>query len=224
MVPKMSVAAGLGLAAYLLGAIPFAYLLGRLKGVDIRKVGSGNVGATNVFRSVGQGWGVCAFALDALKGFVPAFFFPGLFAHVTHEGRALDELAIAFMLLAIVGHNWPVYLRFKGGKGVATSAGGLLGVAPAAVGVGFAVWVIVFAVGRYVSVASIAAAVAVGAASWWLYSEPGRSLPWAISALALLIIWRHRSNIQRLRAGNEHRFSFGSKRTGDGTAQARRVP
>ena len=191
------------LAAYLIGAIPFALLIGRIKGVDIRQVGSGNVGATNVFRSVGKGWGVLTFVCDVLKGFLPAILFP-LWA--TGGIEQPETAGLLYGCAAIAGHNWPVYLRFKGGKGVATSAGVLLGVAPPAVGIGLAVWVLLFAVFRYVSLASIGAAAAIPAAGWWLYGADNRVVPIVLTVLGLLVIWRHRTNIQRLLNGTEHTF------------------
>jgi len=197
--------AGLGLAAYLIGAVPFGLLVARLKGVDITRVGSGNIGATNVFRSVSKPLGVLTFALDALKGWGPAWFFPA-FVQAGDATARNPSLAVAFAALAIAGHTWPVYLKFKGGKGVATSAGALVGIAPAAVGVGLLVWIVLMAVSRYVSVASIGAAVAVPAAAWVFYSRQTVTVPAALTVLAALIIWRHRGNIQRLRAGTEHRF------------------
>ena len=122
---------------------------------------------------------------------------------ITAAGPAL---AVAYATLAIVGHTWPVYLKFKGGKGVATSAGALIGIAPAAVGVGLLVWIVLMAVSRYVSVASIGAAAAVPIAAWVFYRGQGLTVPVALTVLATLIVWRHRGNIQRLRAGTEHRF------------------
>ncbi|HOW96301.1 MAG TPA: glycerol-3-phosphate 1-O-acyltransferase PlsY [Kiritimatiellia bacterium] len=196
--------AAFALGAYLLGSVPFAYLFARLNGVDIRKVGSGNVGATNVFRAVGKGWGIATFAADALKGFVPAWLFPLLARRWGVECG--PELGLLCGCAAIAGHSWPVFLRFKGGKGVATSAGMLLGVAPAAVGIGLAVWVAVFVIARYVSVASIAAAFAVPAAAWGLYGRAGALLPGVLTVLGALVIWRHRSNLARLRRGEEHRW------------------
>lgn len=212
MVTTWSWRVGLGLAAYLLGAIPNGYLVGRARGVDIRTVGSGNIGATNVFRCIGKGWGIFTFVLDALKGFVPAFLFPKILAWggASPVGHAAVVPALAFMILAIAGHNWPVYLGFKGGKGVATSAGALLGVAPAAMGVGFAAWAILFVATRYVSVASIGAAVAVAAGGWWLY-RPDGVLPAVLTVLCLLIVLRHKANMARLAAGTENRISFGRK-------------
>ena len=124
-----------GILAYLLGAIPFGLLIARARGVDIRAVGSGNIGATNVFRAVGKGWGILAFACDALKGFIPVSVFPLLAKTLgAFDGDAVLPLVCA--CLAIAGHNWPVYLRFKGGKGVATSVGALIGLAPVAAGIG----------------------------------------------------------------------------------------
>lgn len=193
------------LAAYLLGSIPNGLLIARLKGVDIRKVGSGNIGATNVFRSVGKTWGVLTFFCDALKGFLPAFFFPLL------TGNTGPALGIFCGALAIIGHNWPVFLKFKGGKGVATSAGVLLGIAPAAVGIGLLSWLILFLSTRYVSVASIGAAVVVPMAGWFLYHN-GHLLPTTLSILGLVAVARHHSNIRRLIAGTEHRFEFRKKK------------
>ncbi len=197
--------AGFGLCAYLVGAIPFGLLLARLKGVDIRNVGSGNIGATNVFRSVSKTLGILTFLADALKGWVPAWIFPRLAEGLT--GVAVpDWLGLCYAALAIAGHTWPVYLKFKGGKGVATSAGALIGIAPAATGIGLLCWIVVFILSRYVSVASILAAVSVAGSAWFLYREEGLGLPVALTVLAALIVWRHKANIQRLRNGTEHRF------------------
>ncbi len=204
------------LAAYFVGAIPFALLLGRLKGVDIREMGSGNVGATNVFRSVGKGWGVLTFICDVLKGFLPAILFP---VWATGGIEQPETAGLIYGCAAIAGHNWPVYLRFKGGKGVATSAGVLLGVAPQAVAVGLAVWILLFAVFRYVSLASIGAAAAIPAAGWWLYGDTNRAVPVVLTLLGLLVIWRHRSNIQRLLNGTEHTFRKEKEGTTEGAEE-----
>ena len=107
----------LALGSYLLGSIPNGLFIAKAKGIDLRKVGSGNIGATNVFRCVGKGWGIAAFVLDAIKGFVPAFVFPRLVLDCP------DWLGLACGVAAVAGHNWPVWLNFKGGKGVSTSAG-----------------------------------------------------------------------------------------------------
>ena len=188
------------LASYLLGAIPNGLLLARLKGVDLQKVGSGNIGATNVFRCVGKGWGVLAFVLDAVKGFVPAFFFPRLLE------AAPPWLGLACGVAAVAGHNWPVWLKFKGGKGVSTSAGMLLGIAPAAVGIGFAVFAATVALTRFVSLGSILAAIAVPAAYLWMNGADNRLLAGALVLMGLLVIVKHRANIGRLLKGTEPRI------------------
>ena len=188
------------LAAYLLGAIPNGLLIARLKGVDLQKVGSGNIGATNVFRCVGKGWGVLAFVLDAVKGFVPAFFFPRLLE------SAPPWLGLACGAAAVAGHNWPVWLKFKGGKGVSTSAGMLLGIAPAAVGIGFAVFAATVALTRFVSLGSILAAIAVPAAYLWMNGADNRLLAGALVLMGLLVIVKHRANIGRLLKGTEPRI------------------
>lgn len=198
--------------SYLLGSIPNGLLLSRLKGIDIRKHGSGNIGATNVFRSVSKSLGLLTFFLDFLKGLIPALFFP--FVMTTVSGSPSPVwLGIACGCCAIAGHNWPIYLRFKGGKGVATSAGVLLGIAPAAVGVGILCWIVLFVTTRYVSVASIAAALSIALFAWWKYVSDGLLLPVTLTMLAALVIWRHRGNIERLMKGEENRFDFRKKNT-----------
>lgn len=192
------------LAAYLMGSIPNGLLLARLKGIDLQKVGSGNIGATNVFRCVGKGWGVAAFVLDAVKGFVPAFVFPRLLE------SAPPWLGLACGVAAVAGHNWPVWLGFKGGKGVSTSAGMLLGIAPAAVGIGFAVFAGAVLITRWVSLGSILAAVAVPAAYLAMNGTDNRLLAGALVAMGLLVIVKHRANVRRLLAGTEPRI-FGKK-------------
>ena len=184
--------------AYLFGAVPFGLLVARSKGVDIRKQGSGNIGATNVLRVIGKGWGVFTLVLDALKGFIPAFVFPIL-------GKLESEWGVLFGLAAILGHTFPVYLGFKGGKGVATSAGMLLGTAPAAVGVGFVCWIVTMALSRYVSLASIVAAIAT-AVVVWIQGDKALVVNVALTLLALLVVWLHRANIKRLLNGTENRF------------------
>jgi glycerol-3-phosphate acyltransferase PlsY len=194
-----------GIAAYLLGAVPFGLLVARIKGIDIRKVGSGNIGATNVFRSVGKGLGILTFTLDVAKGYVPAKVFPWV---AGLAGMDVDHstMGVACGLLAVAGHNWPVYLGFKGGKGIATSAGALLGFAPLATLVGLGTWAVVFGVTRYVSVGSIAACVAVAGGSWWLCPGSGTLVPVVLTLLGAVGVWRHRTNVRRLLDGTEHRF------------------
>ncbi|HAL92647.1 MAG TPA: acyl-phosphate glycerol 3-phosphate acyltransferase [Verrucomicrobia bacterium] len=189
------------LAAYLMGSIPNGLLLARLKGIDLQKVGSGNIGATNVFRCVGKGWGIAAFVLDAVKGFVPAFCFPMLVS------GAPNWLGLACGAAAVAGHNWPVWLKFKGGKGVSTSAGMLLGIAPAAVGIGFAVFAVTVLATRWVSLGSILAALAVPAAYLAMNGAENRLLAGALIAMGALVVFKHRSNIRRLLSGTEPKIT-----------------
>ena len=194
----------LTIIAYLFGALPFGLLVAKAHGIDIRSQGSGNIGATNVFRVVGKGWGILTFVLDALKGFIPAFFFPGF-------GGLDSEWGVLFGLAAIIGHTFPIYLKFKGGKGVATSAGMLLGVAPLAVGVGFLCWVVCMVLSRYVSLSSILAAVAV-AITVWVRGDQVLVVNITLTVLSALVVWLHRANIKRLLNGTENRF--GKKKEG----------
>ncbi len=194
-------------AAYLLGSIPFGYLAGRARGMDIRQHGSGNIGATNVFRILGRGPGIAVFVLDALKGFLAvrlATWIPGADGLLGVGGAA-----VIAALAAVLGHNYTCWLGFKGGKGIATSAGVLLGLAPLATGIVLGLWILLFVMSRYVSVASIGAAAGLPVAVIALGWAAGRIDPWlaGFSLLAaVLAIWRHRTNIARLRAGTEVRF------------------
>ena len=196
----------LAVASYLVGAIPFGLLIGFSRGVDIRTVGSKNIGATNVLRSVGKPWGIATFLLDALKGFLPAFVFPMVGTRLGADFQGLEIAGLVGGVAAIVGHNFPVYLGFKGGKGVATSAGAVLGLAPWVIAIGLAVWTLMFYSLRYVSLASIAGALAAVGAGWVLYREQGLVLPIAFTVLGLLVILRHHANIKRLLNGTETRF------------------
>ncbi len=197
------------IVSYLLGAIPFGFIVARANGVDIRTVGSGNIGATNVWRTLGRKWGALVYILDMGKGYVAASVLPGLAACGTGCENSAG-LGLACGLLAVAGHNWPVFLKFKGGKGIATTAGVLLGVAPAAMGIGIAAWLVIFIVGRYVSLASILAAVVVGAVGWLLYDS--MLLRVVLTILSVFAVWRHHANIRRLLDGNENRFEFGKKK------------
>lgn len=191
-------------ASYLAGSIPFAYLIARSRGVDIRLVGSGNVGATNVVRSVGRGWGALTFICDALKGMLPALLGPP--AAAAWSGTpAHPAFGLICGAAAIFGHAWPVFLGFKGGKGVATGAGVVIGAAPLAAAAGLAVWLLVFVPFRYVSLASIAAVLAVPAAGWLVYAPEDLWRPAVLTGLAAMIVVRHRSNLRRLIAGTELR-------------------
>ncbi|MEI8207203.1 MAG: glycerol-3-phosphate 1-O-acyltransferase PlsY [Kiritimatiellales bacterium] len=188
--------------AYLIGSIPFGLLIAKTQGKDIRTMGSGNIGATNVLRCLGKPLGITCFVLDVLKGFLPAKFFPIL-------GLIDPNFGILFGSAAILGHNFPVFLKFKGGKGVATSAGVLLGVAPLAVAIGLLTWGIVFYTSGYVSLGSIIAALVVILTGWT--TGYGPAIATALTLLGALTIWRHRTNIQRLIAGTEHKFQKKTK-------------
>jgi glycerol-3-phosphate acyltransferase PlsY len=195
---------------YLFGSFPAGYLAGRLAGVDIRTLGSGNIGATNVLRVLGKRWGYPVFILDAFKGFAAVRLTFFLVKCLPTAQPYAEYLAILTAMMCIVGHSFPVWLRFKGGKGVATSAGALFGLMPFAVPVIILIWIIVFETTRYVSVASIAAAVSlpivVGLFLRWKFLE-GTALFYFSLLIALLVLWRHRSNFSRLLNGTEQRFS-----------------
>ena len=194
---------------YLLGSFPSGLIVSRTRGIDIREHGSGNIGATNVLRVLGKKWGYFVFGLDVLKGFA-AVRIAFAIAHASSPEIAQPELVgVAGGLACILGHTFSVWLRFRGGKGVATSAGVLLGLMPLAVVSVFAVWVILFQFTRYVSVASIGAAAALPFFVM-LYLRldllTGASLlPFSI-LIAGVVVWRHRSNMKRLFQGKEQRF------------------
>jgi len=193
-------------AAYLLGAVPFGWLIARARGVDILSRGSGNIGATNVARVLGARLGVVCFVLDALKGFLPVFV--ARMVHGAVPGTPLPVVLVG--LAAIAGHNWSVYLRFRGGKGVATSCGVFAALFPLGLLVALAVWVAVVAATRYVSLASILAGVSLFVAAMILPRAPFgvEQIPLTVFAglAAVLGIIRHRANIARLIRGTEPRI------------------
>lgn len=199
MTPPVIIGAA-AVIGYLIGAIPFGYLVAKAHGVDILKEGSGNPGATNVKRIVGKRAGNCVFLLDFLKGTLAA----GWPLLMSVEGDAGLVAAIVGLGAAILGHSFSVFLKGRGGKGVATTMGGLLVIMPAAVLIGLVIWVGTFFVSRYVSFASILFAISLPISSWLLGRPP--LLIYVSAALAVLIILRHRSNIQRLLNGTENRF------------------
>ena len=193
------------MAAYLLGSIPTGYLSGRAKGIDIRAVGSGNMGATNVFRTLGKTAGVIVLVVDGLKGYAAcAWLCDGALALMKLQTADAELYRIIAGIAAVLGHNFTCWLGFKGGKGIATSAGVYFALAPLAVGIALGAWIIVFALSRYVSIASIAAAVALPAAVW--LTPNGLTLRIVTTALGLLAIAKHKSNIERLFNGTEQRF------------------
>lgn len=197
--------------SYLLGSIPFGLIISHSRGIDIQKVGSCNIGATNVFRSVGKSWGLLTFILDVLKGFIAAYLIAGTAGHAL-SAEHLTALSLLYACLAVAGHNWSIFLRFKGGKGVATTVGAILGVAPLMVVLGFIVWIIIFLTTRYVSLASILTAFFIAAFSWYTKQQGELLLPSVLTALAILIIWRHKANIGRLISKTENRFDFKKKK------------
>ena len=202
-----------GFIGYFCGSLPTGFLVAKAKGIDIRKVGSGNIGATNVFRILGKGAGIFVLMTDALKGWLPVVWLAPALASM-HPETEIVWLRIAAGISAILGHNYTCWLRFKGGKGIATSAGAFLGLTPGPLGIAFATWLIVFAISRYVSLASIVAAAALPVATWCLpFSLPLRIITTVIGALA---IFKHRANIQRLLTGTENRV--GAKRKQEVTA------
>lgn len=197
------------LGAYLLGSIPWGFLIGKYNGVDVRQVGSKNIGATNVTRCVGKKAGKLCFALDFLKGALPVvaaqYFFKG--------GRCFEYVVIATLFATVLGHMFPVFLKFRGGKGVSTAAGAIMALTPIPLLIALVVWVVVFLVSRYVSLASIAAAAVLPIVAWVFYligfgSDLARSQGVLIflTIIALLAILRHHANILRLLNGTENRF------------------
>ncbi len=199
--------------AYLLGAIPFGLLIANARGVDLRNSGSKNIGATNVFRCCGAKWGILAFVLDMLKG-LGGVYCAYIAQWICPEIKPEDLLLLKVLCgtSAMLGHIFPVYIGFKGGKGVSTALGLLFGVAPVAGGLGFAGWVVFFVVSRYVSLASCLAALIVGATVWCPHLYPRETYPlWfsiLITILAALAIFKHRTNLVRLAKGTENRFAF----------------
>ncbi len=186
------------LLGFLLGSIPSGYLVGRAKGVDIRQHGSGNIGSTNVLRTLGKGPGYLVFACDALKGIASV-----LLAYRLFPGAG-DLGAIAAAVGCILGHNYTPWLGFKGGKGMATSLGVLIALLPLVSALAFGFWVLVFLVTRYVSLASILASAALPVFAWLVLGVG--TLFWFTLLIGVLAIVRHRTNIQRLLNGTESRF------------------
>ena len=195
---------------YLVGSVPTGYLLGRSRGIDIRQHGSGNIGATNVWRVMGRNWGLIAFAGDFLKGFLPLYLVRTLsFPEISSWSISL--LLVLCGLAAIIGHNYTPWLGFKGGKGNATSAGVLAALMPPVFAIALSTWIVATLISRAVSIGSILAAAMLAPAAAWFY--PGEWIYFGLAALAGgLAVWRHRSNIQRLLAGTESRIEFSAKK------------
>lgn len=195
------------IVGYLLGSIPFGVLVSKRMGVDIYRVGSGNPGATNVLRSIGKPAGYTVFILDFLKGILATTWFKvGIVAFSGDPNLALWGLPAA-----VLGHTYPLFSNFKGGKGVATAMGGLLGVMPGCLLIGLVSWGVIFITTRYVAVASIGFGLSLpvcAMVAYWSSETKDEQLAKVILAILIMawIVWRHRSNLQRLREGTENRF------------------
>jgi len=184
------------LVAYLIGSVPFGFLIGKMRGVDVRTVGSKNIGATNVYRTVGKKWGFLAFFCDFLKGFLPA-----LAAKLLASGSAgLENLALCVGLAAVIGHTLTVFMKFKGGKGVATAFGMLVALIPPLVGVAFLLFVVTVWISHYISLGSILAATFIAVAIWFYPLVAPCTLPVqvVVTLIGVFVVWKHRSNIRRL--------------------------
>lgn len=210
----MIAAACVLIAAYLVGSVPSGYLIAKMvKRIDICKHGSGNMGATNVFRILGPAWGVLVLGMDIAKGYlVVAVLAPLFYSGPAGASELIFKLAVGFA--AIAGHNWTVFLRFKGGKGVATSCGVFLAIVPKAVLAALVIWISTVVLTKYISVGSMAAAASCPVWVWVFYrrADDFRSLMTVALFVTALIIFTHRANIKRLRDGKEFKITDSSKR------------
>lgn len=197
------------LAAYLIGSIPTGFLVGRSRGIDIREVGSGNIGATNTFRALGVTAGILVLLVDALKGWVAVAVAAPAVASV-FPGAPEDYLRITAGVTAILGHNFTCWLHFKGGKGVATTGGVLAGLVPWTLLIAAGAWAFGMAATRIVSVGSLAAAVSLPIATWFT-TRHDAGLTIVTGAMGVLAIYKHRQNIRRLLSGTEKRLQFKKK-------------
>jgi acyl phosphate:glycerol-3-phosphate acyltransferase len=196
--------------SYLIGSIPTAYIFGRLlKGIDIRKFGSGNIGATNAFRVLGKGPGIAVLVLDAFKGFAAVVFLGGWFFSGSAQSSS-DLLWIALAFSCVAGHVWTIFLRFKGGKGMATTLGVLVGLAlkitglKIVLGIAVLIWLVFFITSRIVSFASLASALALPLLA--VIFKQSYSMIVLSIILSVLVIFRHKANIKRLLQGKEPRL------------------
>jgi glycerol-3-phosphate acyltransferase PlsY len=196
--------------AYLLGSIPTGYLVARAKGVDIRIVGSGNIGATNVFRILGKPAGIFVLVIDGLKGYTACAWVVD-FIHHRWGGETVDieYLRLIAGLAVILGHNYTCWLKFKGGKGIATSAGALAALVPGALIIILIIFILLFGITGYVSLGSIAASAALPVATW--LTKGSVTMIAVTTAMAVLAIYKHKANIQRLLNGTESRIRFRKK-------------
>lgn len=207
--------------SYMAGSLPFGFWIARMRGIDIRQHGSGNIGATNIFRVLGAPTGIMVFLLDVMKGFTPVAigkaiieikikFIQPAFIEPASNHQLISTACVLFALAAVIGHNYTFWLGFKGGKGIATSAGVMLAFMPWVFTGSLIIWVLVFSLSRYVALASMAAALAIPLQIFILAMIDGApvSIPKLCFGIfaAIMAIWRHRSNIRRIMAGKELRF------------------
>ena len=185
------------LGAYLVGSVPFGFLIGKMRGVDVRTVGSKNIGATNVFRTVGKKWGLLAFLCDFLKGFLPTFAAKTLVSGV-------EWLPISVGLCCVVGHTLTVFMKFRGGKGVATAFGMLVALIPGLVGTAFLVFVTLFASTNYISLGSCGAATFLAVAIWFYPAILAVKV--IVALIGVFVVVKHKSNISRLLKGEENKI------------------
>jgi glycerol-3-phosphate acyltransferase PlsY len=197
--------------SYLLGSIPTGFLVAKGRGIDIRTVGSGNIGATNVFRYLGKPAGVFVLLMDALKGWAAVVGLARLVALVLYpsaDAQTREWLGVVAGISAILGHNYTCWLHFKGGKGIATSAGVLAALVPTALVIALGIWGVVCAATRYVSLGSIVAAFSLPFLAW--LTGASVTMIWVAGIMGALAIYKHKTNIRRLLNGTENRI--GSKK------------
>ncbi len=185
------------LVSYILGSIPFGYIIAKIKGVDITKLGSGNIGATNVGRNLGKPYFFIVLFLDAIKGFIPTILFKLLFGL---------EYGILAGLFSVIGHSYSIFMKFKGGKGVATGLGVSIALIPIETIIGLGVWFLVLMIFKIMSLASIISAVSVFIVV--LFLEKSSLIKIVCGIIAVLIVLRHKSNIERIIKGTEPKFYF----------------
>ena len=209
------------LAAYLIGSLPFGFWIAKLKGIDIRDHGSGNIGATNVFRNLGPRYGVLVLILDIAKGLLPVLIGSSVILEkipidpaVVNDKEALEGFVyVTLAISTIIGHNYTFWLGFKGGKGIATSAGALIPFLPEVLLGSFIIWIVVFFTSRYVALASIFSALSLPVLTYlldhnYIFPDINSSPPVLLFGVlaGLMALWRHKSNIQRIIKGEEDKF------------------
>lgn len=200
--------------AYVIGAIPFGVIVARAKGIDIMSIGSGNTGATNVWRVLGWKSGALVFVLDVLKGLAPTL--------IARQTTQTQTVWFAVGVVAVLGHSFSPFLKFKGGKGISTLLGTVIGASPFVAAAGFAVFLLVMVATRYVSLASILAVASAVGFSVLFRDEP--TMPWLFWVILLLLLYRHRANIKRLRAGVESKFTLRGQDLKPGPAPSEELP